>query len=140
MAATIKKEIRDRIAAITEITDAAYKVYVDRIPEAITDYRTVVISRGGSNQNPTLSADDDELVTEMVNVTVRGKTSFDAETINDAVIDDLQSLQGASLGASRKIGAIIVEDISDSFEADEYGGDAGNAVILSNFTIMHVPQ
>lgn len=140
MAATVKKEMRDRIAALADITAAAYKVYVDRIPQGIEDYKTVVLTRLGSDQNPTLSADDDELITETFNVQVRGKTSFDAETICDAVIDDLQTLQGVSLGSVRKIGAILIENINDSFEVDEFGGDAGNAVIDSTITVMHVPQ
>lgn len=140
MAVTVKKEIRDRLAVLTDITDAAYKVYIDRIPQGITDYRTVVIKRESSDQNGTLAADDDELVTEMFSVEVRGKTSLDAEVISDAVVDDLQSLQGVSLGSVRKIGAVLIDDTTDTFEADEYGGDAGNAVILSTITIMHVPQ
>jgi len=140
MAATIKKELRDRISVLSDITSAAYKVYVDRIPQGIDDFKTVVISRSGADQNPTLAADDDELITEEINVAVRGKTSFDAETINDAVIDDLQSLQGVSLGSDRKIGAVLIESIADSFELDEFGGDAGNAVIQSSITIMHTPQ
>jgi len=140
MAATVKKEMRDRIAALADITAAAYKVYVDRIPQGIEDYKTVVLTRLGSDQNSTLSADDDALITETFNVQVRGKTSFDAETICDAVIDDLQTLQGVSLGSVRKIGAIIIENINDSFEVDEFGGDAGNAVIDSTITVMHVPQ
>jgi len=140
MAATVKKEMRDRIAALADITAAAYKVYVDRIPQGIEDYKTVVLTRLGSDQNSTLSADDDTLITETFNVQVRGKTSFDAETICDAVIDDLQTLQGVSLGSVRKIGAIIIENINDSFEVDEFGGDAGNAVIDSTITVMHVPQ
>ena len=64
MASTVKKEIRDRIAVLSDITTASYKVYVDRIPQGVDDYRTVVIARVGSDQHPTLSADDDELVSE----------------------------------------------------------------------------
>lgn len=140
MAATIKKELRDRIAVLSDITTASYKVYVDRIPQGIDDYKTVVISRSAADQNASLSADDDELITENISVEVRGKTSFDAETICDAVLDDIQVLQGVSLGSDRKVGAVIVDSISDSFEADEYGGDAGNAVILADLTVLHVPQ
>lgn len=140
MASTVKKEIRDRIAVLSDITTASYKVYVDRIPQGVDDYRTVVIARVGSDQHPTLSADDDELVSETFNVQVRGKTSYDAETISDAVIDDLQALQGVSLGSDRKIGSMIIENINDSFEGDEYGGEAGNAVIEATISVMHVPQ
>jgi hypothetical protein len=140
MASTVKKEIRDRIAVLSDITTASYKVYVDRIPQGVDDYRTVVIARVGSDQHPTLSADDDELVSETFNVQVRGKTSYDAETISDAVIDDLQALQGVSLGSDRKIGSMTIENINDSFEVDEYGGDAGNAVIEATISVMHVPQ
>lgn len=140
MAATVKKELRDRIASLSDITTASYAVYVDRIPEGATDYKTVVLSRTGSNQNPTLAADDDELITEQFEVQIRGKTSYDTEVISDAVIDDLQTLQGVNLGSVRKIGSVMIDNIEDTFEADDYGGDAGNAVIVASVTIMHVPQ
>jgi|DEB0MinimDraft_6_1074348.scaffolds.fasta_scaffold192949_1 hypothetical protein len=140
MAATVKKELRDRIASLSDITTASYAVYMDRIPEGVTDYKTVVLSRNGSNQNPTLAADDDELITEQFEVQIRGKTSYDTEVISDAVIDDLQTLQGVNLGSIRKIGSVMIDNLEDMFEADDYGGDAGNAVIIASVTIMHVPQ
>lgn len=140
MAASIKKELRDRIAAIAAVTAASYTVHVDRIPERVDDRTTIMIGRSGVDYHPTLEVDTDELVSEEFGIEVRGKTSQDAQTIQEAVVDNLRSLQGANLGSSRRVGAVFIEDVFDSFEADDYQGDAGNGMAVISIRVMHTPQ
>lgn len=140
MAASIKKDLRDHIAAIAAVTAASYTVHVDRIPERIDDKTTIMIGRAGTDYHSTLEADTDELVTEEFGIEVRGKTSQNAQTIQEAVVDSLRSLQGSDLGSSRKVGAVFIEDVFDNFEADDYQGDAGNGMSVISISIMHTPQ
>lgn len=142
MAASIKKELRDRLAAVSAVTAAGYSVYVDRLPESIGsgDRLTILIGRSDVNYHPTLEADTDELVTEEFGIEVRGKTSKDAQDIQEAVVDNLRLLQASNLGSSRRVGAVFIDEIVDSFEADDYQGDAGNSVIIISIRVMHTPQ
>lgn len=141
MSATLKPDLRNRIAALSAVTSAGFSVYIDRLPQNATEHKTVVIKRTGFNPHPTLSeADDDSLITEEFTITTRGKDSQTAESISDAIIDDMQSLMGTNVGSTRKVGAVSVGDVSDGFEFDDFGGDAGNGTVTATFSVMHTPQ
>lgn len=140
MSATIKPDLRSRIAGLSAVTIAGFSAYIDRMPQHANDYKSIVIKRTGFDSHSTLAADDDTMITEVFTVDTRGKDSMTAESINDAIVDDLQALQGSNLGSSRTVMAVMVEDQSDGHEFDDFGGDAGNAIVTSTFTIIHIPQ
>lgn len=140
MSATLKPDLRNRIAGLSAVTAAGFAAYIDRLPQHQDDYKSVLIRRVGFNANSTLEVDDDDLVTETFVIETRGKNSQTAESINDAIVDDLQALQGTNVGSSRTVMAVNVDDQADGHEFDDFGDDSGNGIVTSTFTIMHVPQ
>jgi len=141
MSATIKPDLRSRIAGLSAVTAAGFAVHIDHLPQSASDHKSVLLKRTGFDPHSTLSeADDDSLITEIFTVETRGKDSQTAESISDAIIDNLQALQGVNLGSSRKVGAVRVTDVSDGYEFDDFGGDSGNGMVTATFSIMHTPQ
>lgn len=78
------------------------------------------------------------MVREQFAIDVRGATSQKAETLADAIADDLQALRGA-LGDDREIKDTSISQ-SDDYEPNEYGGDNGESVVSILVTVLHSPQ
>lgn len=140
MSATIKGDIRNRIAGLSAITSASATVDIDRNRHN-TQAPRIVLKRSEFRTMETLlpSETDNSLLFESFECVSYGTSSLQAETLSDAICDDLETLSG-NLGASRKVAGVTIDGKDDNYLPDDILSDAGEAAVLLTFTVQHVPQ
>lgn len=138
MSATLKPDLRDRIAGLSAVTSAGATVGIDKTDQGANKPR-IRLTRDGYRDMDDLFGPDDSLLFETFDITVYGKTSLQAETLGDAITDDLESLTG-NLGSSRRVVGVEITDKNDDYSDDDVAMDAGESIVQITTEIQHVPQ
>lgn len=135
---TIKSDLRSRFAALSAITSASAVVDIDRSNQGASTPR-VIVQRSAYRNFPTLGGVDDTLIFEQFTIDCYGNTTLQAEQIADAIAEDIEDMSG-NVGSVRRVNGTGISGISDTYTADEMGGDAGESVVTITCEIQHSPQ
>lgn len=109
------------------------RVYVSKAPEkALLPY--VIITQMSSEENPSLDGASGKLRFITFDIDCKSKTSVQAESLGNAVRTFIQDYTGAA--GNYTIGAVIMNDESDSYEPPEDGSDVGVHVVTLDLDVQ----
>lgn len=118
-------------ATITAICGT--RVYVSKAPEkALLPY--VIITQMSSEENASLDGASGELRFITFDIDCKSKTSVQAELLGNAVRTFIQDYAGAA--GNYTIGAVIMNDESDSYEPPQDGSDVGVHVVTLDLDVQ----
>ena len=109
------------------------RVYVSKAPEkALLPY--FIITQMSSEENPSLDGASGKLRFITFDIDCKSKTSVQAESLGNAVRTFIQDYTGAA--GNYTIGAVIMNDESDSYEPPEDGSDVGVHVVTLDLDVQ----
>lgn len=109
------------------------RVYVSKAPEkALLPY--VIITQMSSEENPSLDGASGKLRFITFDIDCKSKTSVQAESLGNAVRTFIQDYTGAA--GNFTIGAVIMNDESDSYEPPQDGSDVGVHVVTLDLDVQ----
>ena len=109
------------------------RVYVSKAPEkALLPY--VIITQMSSEENPSLDGASGKLRFITFDIDCKSKTSVQAESLGNAVRTFIQDYTGSA--GNYTIGAVIMNDESDSYEPPEDGSDVGVHVVTLDLDVQ----
>ena len=109
------------------------RVYVSKAPEkALLPY--VIITQMSSEENPSLDGASGKLRFITFDIDCKSKTSVQAESLGNAVRTFIQDYTGAA--GNYTIGAVIMNDESDSYEPPQDGSDVGVHVVTLDLDVQ----
>ena len=109
------------------------RVYVSKAPEkASLPY--VIITQMSSEENPSLDGASGKLRFITFDIDCKSKTSVQAESLGNAVRTFIQDYTGAA--GNYTIGAVIMNDESDSYEPPQDGSDVGVHVVTLDLDVQ----
>jgi len=109
------------------------RVYVSKAPEkALLPY--VIITQMSSEENASLDGASGKLRFITFDIDCKSKTSVQAESLGNAVRTFIQDYTGAA--GNFTIGAVIMNDESDSYEPPEDGSDVGVHVVTLDLDVQ----
>jgi hypothetical protein len=109
------------------------RVYVSKAPEkALLPY--IIITQMSSEENPSLDGASGKLRFITFDIDCKSKTSVQAESLGNAVRTFIQDYTGAA--GNYTIGAVIMNDESDSYEPPEDGSDVGVHVVTLDLDVQ----
>lgn len=118
-------------ATITAICGT--RVYVSKAPEkALLPY--VIITQMSSEENASLDGASGKLRFITFDIDCKSKTSVQAELLGNAVRTFIQDYSGAA--GNYTIGAVIMNDESDSYEPPQDGSDVGVHVVTLDLDVQ----
>ena len=118
-------------ATITAICGT--RVYVTKAPQkAVFPY--VIITQMSSEENASLDGATGKLRFITFDIDCKSKTSVQAESLGNAVRTFIQDYTGAA--GNFTIGAVIMNDESDSYEPPEDGSDVGVHVVTLDLDVQ----
>jgi hypothetical protein len=118
-------------ATITAICGT--RVYVTKAPQkAVFPY--VIITQMSSEENASLDGATGKLRFITFDIDCKSKTSVQAESLGNAVRTFIQDYTGAA--GNFTIGAVIMNDESDSYEPPDDGSDVGVHVVTLDLDVQ----
>jgi len=118
-------------ATITAICGT--RVYVTKAPQkAVFPY--VIITQMSSQENASLDGASGKLRFITFDIDCKSKTSVQAESLGNAVRTFIQDYTGAA--GNFTIGAVIMNDESDSYEPPDDGSDVGVHVVTLDLDVQ----
>lgn len=109
------------------------RVYVSKAPEkALLPY--VIITQMSSEENPSIDGASGKLRFITFDIDCKSKTSVQAESLGNAVRTFIQDYTGAA--GNYTIGAVIMNDESDSYEPPQDGSDVGVHVVTLDLDVQ----
>jgi len=118
-------------ATITAICGT--RVYVTKAPQkAVFPY--VIITQMSSQENASLDGATGKLRFITFDIDCKSKTSVQAESLGNAVRTFIQDYTGAA--GNFTIGAVIMNDESDSYEPPDDGSDVGVHVVTLDLDVQ----
>ena len=109
------------------------RVYVSKAPEkALLPY--IIITQMSSEENPSLDGASGKLRFITFDIDCKSKTSVQAESLGNAVRTFIQDYTGAA--GNYTIGAVIMNDESDSYEPPQDGSDVGVHVVTLDLDVQ----
>ena len=109
------------------------RVYVSKAPEkALLPY--VIITQMSSEENPSLDGASGKLRFITFDIDCKSKTSVQAESLGNAVRTFIQDYTGSA--GNYTIGAVVMNDESDSYEPPEDGSDVGVHVVTLDLDVQ----
>jgi len=118
-------------ATITAICGT--RVYVTKAPQkAVFPY--VIITQMSSEENASLDGATGKLRFITFDIDCKSKTSVQAESLGNAVRTFIQDYIGAA--GNFTIGAVIMNDESDSYEPPDDGSDVGVHVVTLDLDVQ----
>ena len=118
-------------ATITAICGT--RVYVTKAPQkAVFPY--VIITQMSSQENVSLDGASGKLRFITFDIDCKSKTSVQAESLGNAVRTFIQDYTGAA--GNFTIGAVIMNDESDSYEPPDDGSDVGVHVVTLDLDVQ----
>jgi hypothetical protein len=109
------------------------RVYVSKAPEkALLPY--VIITQMSSEENPSIDGASGKLRFITFDIDCKSKTSVQAESLGNAVRTFIQDYTGAA--GNFTIGAVIMNDESDSYEPPQDGSDVGVHVVTLDLDVQ----
>jgi len=118
-------------ATITAICGT--RVYVTKAPQkAVFPY--VIITQMSSQENASLDGATGKLRFITFDIDCKSKTSVQAESLGNAVRTFIQDYTGAA--GNFTIGAVIINDESDSYEPPDDGSDVGVHVVTLDLDVQ----
>lgn len=109
------------------------RVYVSKAPEkALLPY--VIITQMSSEENSSLDGASGKLRFITFDIDCKSKTSVQAESLGNAVRTFIQDYSGAA--GNYTIGAVIMNDESDSYEPPQDGSDVGVHVVTLDLDVQ----
>lgn len=109
------------------------RVYVSKAPEkALLPY--VIITQMSSEENASLDGASGKLRFITFDIDCKSKTSVQAELLGNAVRTFIQDYSGAA--GNYTIGAVIMNDESDSYEPPQDGSDVGVHVVTLDLDVQ----
>jgi len=119
-------------ATITAICST--RVYVQKAPQNAA-FPHVIITQMGSEENGSLDGASGQLRFLTFDVDCKAKTSVQAEALGNAVRVFLDDFSGTA--GTYTIGAVIMNDESDGYEAPTDGSDIGVHVVTLDLDIQY---
>ena len=109
------------------------RVYVSKAPEkALLPY--IIITQMSSEENPSIDGASGKLRFITFDIDCKSKTSVQAESLGNAVRTFIQDYTGAA--GNFTIGAVIMNDESDSYEPPQDGSDVGVHVVTLDLDVQ----
>lgn len=109
------------------------RVYVSKAPEkALLPY--VIITQMSSEENASLDGASGKLRFITFDIDCKSKTSVQAESLGNAVRTFIQDYFGPA--GNYTIGAVIMNDESDSYEPPQDGSDVGVHVVTLDLDVQ----
>lgn len=138
MSVTLKNDLRSRWAALSVLTTAGATVDLDTSEQGTMNPR-VVVQRSEYRNFPHLGGVDDSLIFETFTIYSIATSTNEAESISDAICEDIEALSG-NVGASRKVAGTEILSKSDDFYSDDRSQDVGDYQVTVTALVQHVPQ
>ena len=119
-------------ATITAICST--RVYVQKAPQNAA-FPHVIITQMSSEENGSLDGASGQLRFLTFDIDCKAKTSVQAESLGNAVRTFLDDYSGTA--GSYTIGAVIMNDESDDYEAPTDGSDIGVHVVTLDLDVQY---
>ncbi len=113
------------------------RIYVVNAPQKAT-FPHVILTQMSSDENPSLDGASGQLRFLNFDIDCRAKTSLEASNLGTAVRTFIDDYFGAA--GTQTIGAVIVNDESDSYEPPQDGSDVGVYVVTLDVDIHYNPS
>lgn len=113
------------------------RIYVVNAPQKAT-FPHVILTQMSSDENPSLDGASGQLRFLNFDIDCRAKTSLEASNLGTAVRTFIDDYSGAA--GTQTIGAVIVNDESDSYEPPQDGSDVGVYVVTLDVDIHYNPS
>jgi hypothetical protein len=109
------------------------RVYVTKAPQKAA-FPHIVITQMSSEENPSMDGGSGQLRFITFDIDCRATTSVKAEELANAVRVFLDDYSGAA--GSYTIGAVVMNDESDDYEAPQDGSDIGVHVVTLDLDVQ----
>ena len=113
------------------------RIYVVNAPQKAM-FPHVILTQMSSDENPSLDGASGQLRFLNFDIDCRAKTSLEASNLGTAVRTFIDDYSGAA--GTQTIGAVIVNDESDSYEPPQDGSDVGVYVVTLDVDIHYNPS
>lgn len=109
------------------------RIYIGKAPQTAS-FPHVIITQMGTNENVSLDGASGKLRFITFDIDCKSKTSVQAESLGNAVRTFIQDYTGSA--GNFTIGAVIMNDESDSYEPPDDGSDVGVHVVTLDLDVQ----